>query len=238
MAREMLLAGVKPEELQPTPKTEPPQTPKGKWQNFWYHYKWAFWGVVFAVVALTVVIVQACTLNKPDYSVLFVTETAYPDVAVDVLERRMATYGEDLDGDGEVEVQFINVYMGSNLGDINNAQVLQAHLWTGDVMFYIFEPEQYDGLMTTLKNVSEGDFEFLAMPAVQSEGLREDGAWDWATDPRRQEALLKGFPEHLYFGVRYTGGTAEKSGELAAQGMKLLENFITDNPTVTVDAGG
>lgn len=238
MAREMLLAGVKPEELQPTPKAEPPKTPKGKWENFWYHYKWAFWGAVFGVVALTVVIVQACTVNKPDYNVVFVSETAYTDAMLAVLEERMADYGEDLDGDGETEVQIINVYMGRNPGDINNAQVLQAHLWTGDTMFFVFEPKQYDSLMTSLKNVSEGDFQFLAMPAVPSDGLREDGAWDWAGDPRRQEETLQLYPEHLYFGVRYTAGTAEKSGELAAQCMKLLENLIADEPTVTVAAGG
>ena len=39
MARDMYLVGVSEDELKPDPKPEGPKTPKGKWDNYWYHYK-------------------------------------------------------------------------------------------------------------------------------------------------------------------------------------------------------
>ena len=46
MAREWLLRGVDPEELKRDTEIIP-ETPKSKWENFWYHHKWTFWGVLF-----------------------------------------------------------------------------------------------------------------------------------------------------------------------------------------------
>jgi len=57
----MLLAGVDPEELKPESKSQGPRTPRSRWENFWYHYKWAFWGCLFGVVVLTVLVVQLVT---------------------------------------------------------------------------------------------------------------------------------------------------------------------------------
>ncbi len=231
MARDMLLAGVDPEELKPTPKAEPPYTPQGKWENFWYHYKWHFWGGLFALVAVIILVSQALSVNRPDYSVMLVTDAAYDDFHVTVLENKLAAYGEDIDGDGQVEVEIIHTFLGKNSSTSTNAQVMQTHLWAGDVAFFIWEPHQYEQLMDSLKNSIEGDFQFLQIPSVKNDALREDGVWDWATDKRRTEGVLADFPEHLYFGVRYATGTAKKNAEMCAQSMKLLENFMADIPT-------
>ena len=56
MAREMLLAGVDPEELKPTESPEPPQTPGDKLKNFWFYYKW--W--VLAIAAFVVIVGSRC----------------------------------------------------------------------------------------------------------------------------------------------------------------------------------
>lgn len=61
MAREMYLVGVDEEELKPPAPPEQPKTPKGKWENFWYHYKWHTLGIAAAVIVLTVLIVQLAT---------------------------------------------------------------------------------------------------------------------------------------------------------------------------------
>ena len=46
MAREWLLRGVDPEELKKE-EVVVDETPKSKWDNFWYHHKWTFWGCFF-----------------------------------------------------------------------------------------------------------------------------------------------------------------------------------------------
>ena len=66
MARERYLVGVKPEELIYTPPPPPPSTPKGKWENFWYQYKWVTLGVLAAVIVGTILTVQAVTRVQPD----------------------------------------------------------------------------------------------------------------------------------------------------------------------------
>ena len=54
------------------------------------------------------------------------------------------------------------------------------------------------------------------------------------------DVLLSTFPKELYFGVRRTSGTAEKSTEMQQQVLALLRAAVTDRktaqPTVS-DAG-
>ena len=65
MAREWLLRGVKPEELQRTTAPEQPATPRGKWENYWYHYKWHTLGGVFLVAVLAVMLGHLLVRNTP-----------------------------------------------------------------------------------------------------------------------------------------------------------------------------
>ena len=58
MSREWVLAGVSEEELQPPPPPEQPKTPKGKWENYWYHYKWHTIGALAALVVVMMIVVQ------------------------------------------------------------------------------------------------------------------------------------------------------------------------------------
>ena len=235
MAREMYLAGVSEEELQPTPKAQPPQTPKGKWENYWYHYKWATIGGVFAVVVVVFLIVQAATINRPDYQMLLVTEKAYLEQQLEPLEQALAKYGQDVDGDGEVEVQIINAYMGKKNSTeyYTNSQVLQAHLISGDLMLYVWEPAYYESFMEMISQSADEGYRFLAsLPAA--DGMLDDNtAWNWADSARHKEVDSIGvLPENLYFGVRNAKGTAEKSAQMYEQGLALLTGFITgEKPT-------
>lgn len=235
MAREMLLAGVDPEELKPTPKAEPPKTPKGKWENFWYHYKWAFWGTLFGVIVLGVLVGQLITRDPADYHILLVTEYTYLDTDLDALEQEIAAYGEDIDGDGKVEVLIQNCGMGSIGSQEYNVgtQAVQAHLMAGDVLLFVWEPKYYEQFMENISGISEEGYEFLTPLAIDQEGVMEEGKlWDWKNDPRREKEALQRLPEQLYFGVRSTIGTAEKQQELHAQCVALLEAFINDTEQV------
>lgn len=70
----MYLVGVDEEELKPDPKPEGPKTPKGKWENYWYHYKWHTIGALFIVVVLAITIGQMVNRDDPDYTIMLVTE--------------------------------------------------------------------------------------------------------------------------------------------------------------------
>lgn len=234
MAREMYLVGVSEEELKPSAKIEPPRTPKGWLENFWYHHKWLFLGCVFGAVALTVIIWQAATVNRPDYQVLLVTENAYLDVQLDPLEEALEPYGVDLDGDGEVEVQVLNCFMGSKGSQeyLANNQALQAHMISGDVMLYIFEPKQYENFTANIANVAQGEYSFFATLPF-TEQVAEDGTvFCWKDSPRRTEnKALEGLPQDLYFGVRSASGVVQNGGVTQQQAMDLLAGFATGEKT-------
>ncbi len=234
MARERYLVGVSEEELKPTPKAQKPQTPRGKWENFWYHYKWTTIGVLFAVVVITVLVVQAATINRPDYQMVLVTEKAYLDQQLEPLEQALAQYGQDVDGDGEVEVQIINLYMGEKNSTeyYTNSQALQAHLISGDLMLYVWEPAYYENFMDMISQSTDEDYRFLATLPI-TEGAVDDGmVWNWKDSAYRKDEVLKSLPENLYFGVRDASGTAEKSAQMYEQGLALLTGFATgEKPT-------
>lgn len=230
MAREMYLVGVSEDELKPTPKMEPPRTPKEKWANFWYHYKWTFLGCIFGAVVLVVLFTQSLSVNKPDYQVLLISQYAYLDVQLDPLETSLAEYGRDLDEDGQVEVQILNCYMGQKGSSeyLANNQALQAHMISGDVMLYIFEPKQYTTYMENIQNVAEDDYSFLAALTF-ADNAQEDGrVFNWAKSPRRgEEMALTQLPEDLYFGVRTASGMVADQTDNQARAMELLTAYAT-----------
>ena len=229
MAREWLLRGVDPEELKKTSYEEIPQTPRSKWENFWYHHKLKFWLAVFAVVVLVVGIVQVANRNDPDYMVLLMTEEIYTQEQVARLEAALTPYGEDLDGDGAVEIRVQNCLYGPNVDQTKNSgiQQVQAHLMAGDRMLFVWEPDAYTFFKKTVIAQSDLEMDFLTTLTGES-GLVEGGKiWKYVHQ-------LEGFSatqqkEGLCFGVRETDGSAEKSKELQQQCLKLLEKMISGN---------
>lgn len=226
MAREWLLRGVDPEELKPREQVSAPSTPRTRWENFWYHYKWLFWGCAFAVVVLVVLVVQLIQRDPADYQVLLLTDKTYMEADVTAMEQLLATYGEDLDGDGKVEVSIQNCRIAKETNQQYNSgfQMVQAHLMAGDVLFFIWDEDAYELFMDGLDNALEEGVTFLTpLPAV--DGVSPDGfLYNWAGDSRADG--LGVFPDTLYFGVRDTHGTAGDAEQLHRDTMALLEAFI------------
>ena len=232
MAREWLLRGVDPEELKPTEKEEVPQTPRSRWENFWYHHKLQFWLILFAVVVVIIGVVQMVTRDEPDYRVLLITEMAYTPDELAALSTVLTPYGTDLDGDGKVEIQVENCMYGKAVDSTRNAgiQQVQAHLVAGDRMFFIWEPKTYQQFMKSITD-GEEEIQFLTPITVESKRLIEDDkVYNWKGDPRPDSALTDRAPE-LYFAVRLPQGTAANAQELHEQSFELLENFIADKTT-------
>lgn len=230
MAREWLLRGVKPEELQPTPAPQEPTTPRGKLANFWYHYKWHTLGVTFLLVVLIVVFTQMLTRNTPDYRVLLLTERAYTPQEVDALELLLAPYGEDLDGDGTVEIHVTNCMLGEQVQQQynSNIQMFQANLMAGDVMCFIWDQKTYEEQTPAVEELMQEGNRFLAQLPLEHEGLSEDGCvynWKGSAQQKILTDMFDRYPEDLLFTVRHPNGTAEGSEVLYEQGIALMERL-------------
>lgn len=86
------------------------ETPKGKWDNFWFYHKWH---VIIAIAVAALIgffIHDMLTVVHPDYQIGLITQAGYSSEATDRLEQELEKYGEDLNHDGKVVVQ-VNAYV-------------------------------------------------------------------------------------------------------------------------------
>lgn len=237
MARERYLVGVKPEELIYTPPPPPPSTPKGKWENFWYHYKWVTLGVLAAVIVGTILTVQAVTRVRPDYLICMVMNQPLSQSAVDFLEAEWTALGEDINGDGKVKVTIQPL----NVSDENNPQANTAkqsvlgHIVARDVQLFAFTPAYYTEALAPAMRDGE---KFFTVLDVADAGLSEDGTyWNWKGSTALSQDAMKDtsfgpvVESELYLGVRAIGDTASEKAKAEYEAHKrLLEAFIKKYP--------
>ena len=241
MAREMYLVGVSEDELKKT-DPETPKTPKKKWENFWYHYKWVVLGSAAALIALTVIIVQSVTRPRYDYRLMLITENglglgADPNSPVFDQEKyladQLALYGKDINGDGKVLVSVEPLTLQDSTGMGVSFTKLAATLSSGDVMLFAFDKKGYEDFLKRIDNNEE----FFALLEGSNPGVSEDKRyWNWKDDPRHEGTDFASYPDDLYFVVRAPAGTADKNIALSEQCMELLRAYMTDTPLSGEDA--
>ncbi len=234
MAREMALAGVDRSELTPPP---PPQAPKGlsaKIANLWYHHKPIILIVGFLLVVVLWMVINHVTKNPADYTVAFVTEDPLTTEEIAAVESYLEACGQDVDGDGRVEVELENLTpyyqdeMAPTIARTDNDR-LQAHLATGEVMIFAFEKSAYDRFNQTISEVTSDEFVFFAPLNTTCESYDDSiDAWSWQGDNRLLEHGLAGLPEDIVFGVRSVDGTAYGKDAVALHenGKQLIETLI------------
>lgn len=237
MAREMYLVGVDESELQPSPKPEPPKGFKGKWANYWYHYKWVTLISLFALVVLIVILVQMFSREKEDYRLALVTEKIVSTTVLEELETELASYGRDLNGDGKVVVSIENLYIGGQdqMSPMANQQKFILYLSAGDPMFFAFDDYSFKNrVVEYLESDPEEDIVFFDELPFASEDIHpEENYWDWVNAPFIQdEDRQKQIPKHLYFGVRQAVGMAggKDAVQIHDDCLELLEAFATGKP--------
>lgn len=127
MAREGYLLHAGEEEIHKKDAELKADTPKKKWDNFWFYHKTH---VIVAVVLIALVaffIHDMVTKVNPDYEIGMITEATYPSDMVDSLEKQLEKYANDRNGDGKVYVQVNQYVLAAGKGsDPSAAQIQQA----------------------------------------------------------------------------------------------------------------
>lgn len=120
---------------------------KSKLSNFWYYYKVHTIICVFLAIVLAVLISQCAAKEKYDYSVALYMEKQISEDVCDIIAQELARFGEDLDGDGKVNVEIINCSYGSNDNvRISQMSKLQARLTMPESVLYIVDEACYSNL--------------------------------------------------------------------------------------------
>ena len=229
MAREMALAGVDRSELTPPLPPQKPRTLIGKLQNFWYHYKFHTL-IAVAIVSLAILLsYQIFSKNPADYDLVVVTETPLYVSEIDALKAYVAACGEDLDGDGNVEVSVENLnpkYAESNPVAVADQQNMQIYIATGEKMLFVFDRASYDGFAAKIADVTEEDYVFFGAVDTTASGYNADEHyWCWKDDARRNVDAFKETPEELLFAVRNPGAPIpnDRSQTIYEQGAALIK---------------
>ena len=110
-------------------------TPQEKRRNWWDYHKWH---VVIAIVCLILAADLVSDVvhnirNKPDYTIAYVGYTELPDDLARAVETAIATKGEDLNGNGQVQVELVQYQLFDETADINPA--LQEELAKAEEFF-------------------------------------------------------------------------------------------------------
>ncbi len=120
-------AGPKPSEVAIVPKTF-----KEKVLNFWFQYKWHTLGIVASVTLAIYLVITI--LNSPNYdiNVVYFSYSPIVETHTDAMKEFFEGYVEDINGDGEVQVNIVNCSFNKNSSDVQfrNTQIqkLQAML--------------------------------------------------------------------------------------------------------------
>lgn len=155
-------AGPKPSEIAIVPKT-----PKEKLANYWFQYKWHTIGIVSSLIVFIFLVAQCMSVPDYDLSVVYFTYTPVIDNHTDLVEDYFEEYGEDINDDGEINIQVINCSVSNERGDVQyrntQLQKLQA-LLAGEekAMLFITDDESIEFFDNT--NFEGGIFEEEPLP--------------------------------------------------------------------------
>lgn len=206
-----------------------PKDFKGRLGYFWDYYKWHTIVTLCVLILLAVTITQCATRVDPDYSVLLSISKTVPGEYVDQIENYLAKYGKDINGDGQVSVQIIDVSVSSS--DPNPQMVaaqktkLQAELAVGNAILFITDEEQFEYLDTQIGLFQKLDF----LKAKDSK------AYNWNGSAFENAINTDGFfPKDLYFSMRVIKGSAaektnKKSVDYEAAAKALLKKLAEDS---------
>ena len=227
MARERYLLHVSEEDLQPTESIGAPTTAKGKWENFWYHYKFPALLLAFVIVAAIVMTVQLLTRETYDYTVTLVTERGLAPNTVELMKAELLPFAQDEDQNGEVSLLVDNIPLtSSGIGDgYEGYQKLMTVIGSGDFMLFAVEKDVYN---KHLKETLEADGTFFR-PIVTSNGDTVE-RWEWNAKHALKDAELMQvwYTKDFVWFVRAASGLAagEKSEAASDAHLRLLETYV------------
>ena len=147
-----------------------PKTPKEKWDNFWFQYKWYVVAITAVTVVLAVLITQCATRTKYDMEVVYFTYIAALDEQTNAVAKYIAGYSEDVNGDGEINIQVVNCSFNGKSGDTQYRYTMMTKLQAmiaGDqnAMLFITDEDSYK----YLADLSNGDGLFDGEPFMLGE---------------------------------------------------------------------
>ena len=119
-------------EIAPEPKPSEvaivPKTFSEKLQNYWFHFKWHTIGAVLSIVLLIVLVSQCASSTDWDMQVVYFSYTPVIDTQTRAVADYLETLSEDINGDGEVNINVVNCSISETSRDSQYRQTVLSKL--------------------------------------------------------------------------------------------------------------
>ena len=193
-----------------------PKTPKEKWQNYWYHFKWHTIGAVLLTAVLAVMVTQCLSREKYDFITIVYTHSPIESGRIEKMEEYLEQYAEDIDGDGKVSVEvvdcsFIDTNTNSQTNQAAMAKIQAMIAAEPKAVLYIIDKKG----MNDLNALNEKGF-FDAEPLLLGEDFYEfcEG-----------ETELEQLPDELKISYRRINDTLMEKDETANKVYKVCKKI-------------
>lgn len=112
---------------------------------FWYHYRWPL--LVCVVILGIIAFITFDSLRKERYDTTVVIATDYyvDDTQLDALDEVLNPVVEDLDGNGEVNIQYIVLFVGDTEVGRQNQERMYLYMSEEEIAFYLMSENISDG---------------------------------------------------------------------------------------------
>lgn len=216
-------------------------TPQQKRRNWWYYHRTPLIVGILAFALVFSLVYSIVSKVKPDYTIALLTSYSMPESGTSELERCIAAYADDRNGDGQVKILVSNyVFSSTAAATAEEAQQREAEMvrfvadcTTNESIIFLHDEEAFDCLKDNFEGVfqyNDGtampddakDYENAMRPISEFRAFSEFQPVTEADDPFTPDILRQ-----LYDKLRVSLRTAEGSSiERSEKDMAYYEDSL------------
>lgn len=139
---------------------------------FWYHYRWPVL-VGFVVLGIVIFItVDALKRERYDTTVVIATDYYVEEEGLKPLDEVLKPVVEDLDGNGQVNIKYVVLYVGDTELGRQNQERMYLYMSEEDVAFYLMSENISDGYTNPDLEFFTDDLGNYDLPADENNPVR------------------------------------------------------------------
>ena len=182
---------------------------------FWYHYRWPM--LVCVVILGIIAFITFDSLRKERYDTTVVIATDYyvDDTQLDALDEVLSPVVGDFDGNGEVNIQYVVLFVGDTEVGRQNQERMYLYMTEEEVAFYLMSANVSDAY-------TNPQLEYF-MDELSTYGLPYDEENPVRLSLEGNSVLEECGMEHMYFSIMdhstNKGGAVTRNAREAAVAM-------------------